>query len=88
MLEAFRASPWVRTSCAVQRVRNCVAAQRKLPDEILQTLVVRVPAGFCTHDRDTHFRELIPVGIELSCGRVQELEPGQVGCAPPVADDR
>ena len=46
-------------------------------------LVVRIPAGLGAHDRDAHLGEQLPVGVELPGGRVEELEPGEVGVRPP-----
>src|SRR6185437_10591760 len=50
--------------------------------------VVGVAACFGAHDGDAHFREQVPVRVEVPRGGVEELEACQIRGAAAVADQR
>ena len=54
--------------------------------EWLRPMVGVRPAS--VHDPDAHLGEELPVRVEVAGGRVQELEPCQVGQPTTVTDDR
>ena len=41
-------------------------ASTQTADEILQAAIVGIASGFGAHDRYTHVREQIPVGVEVT----------------------
>jgi hypothetical protein len=53
---------------------ECGAAGGELSDEILQIPVVGVASCFCSHDREAHLSEQVPVGVEVAGCGVEELE--------------
>jgi len=60
----------------------------ELADKVLESAVVGGAAGLGAHDPDAHLGEQLPVRVEVAGGRVEELEPGQVGQPTTVTDDR
>lgn len=57
---------------------EAVTTSAQLPDQFVKVLVVRVAAGFRTHDGNGDVGEGVPVRVEAAGGGVEEGEAGQV----------